>query len=185
MSISTPGLLLQAIPYLGKKLILKVFTPEQGLISFFAQESKLAPFCLAEWIYRKTEKEIHSIQDSSLIDPLLELRESYPSLSAAGSIAKDLLRTQMPDKKAPELFLLAHLYFTNLHTSPELFAASFRLKLLFYEGLFSEDLDTSFTSTEWQQVHTLAFTRKLSDIKNLQNAPYNKIKLIFEERFGL
>ncbi len=184
MSITSPGLLLQSIPYLGQKKILKVFSPDQGLLSFFAQNSKLAPFLFAEWVYRKSEKEIHSLQDTTLLDPLLHLRESYNTLIAAGAIAQDLLRTQMPGKKAPELFELALFYLRRLSKSPELLAASFRLKLLLHEGLLSDEPHPFFTASEWEQVHTLAFSRKLSAIECLSSIPQTKINLLFEERLS-
>lgn len=182
MSIVTPGLLLQSIPYLGQKKILKVFTPEQGLISLFTQNTKLIPFSLAEWVYRTTGKEIHTIQDTTLLNPLLHLRENYQTLLSAGAIAQDLLRTQMPGKKAPELFDLTVLYLKKLPASPELLSASFRLKLLLHEGLLSTDPHPSFTPSEWETVRTLAFSRRLSDIQALASAPHSKIQLLFEER---
>ncbi len=184
MSTTTPGLLLQSIPYLGQKKILKIFTPEKGLLSFFASKTNLDPFCLAEWVYRPTERDIHSLRDSTLLDPFLHLRESYPALLAAGSIAQDLLKTQMPNKKASELFELALLYFRKLPASPELLAASFRLKLLLHEGLLSSEPDPAFSPPEWDQVHTLAFSRKISTILTLTAAPHAKIRFMFEEKFG-
>ncbi len=184
MSTTTPGLLLHSIPYLGQKKILKVFTPELGLLSFFAQKTKLDPFCLAEWVYRKTEKEIYPLQDATLLDPLLDLRGTYNTLVAGGAIAQDLLRTQLPGKRATELFDLTLLYLRKLSSAPEILAASFKLKLLLHEGLLSEEPDPSFTPLEWEQVETLAFSRKLSTIQLLQTAPYSKIQLLFEERIG-
>lgn len=183
MSISTIGLLLQQYPYLGKKKILKIFTPEHGLISLFAQKTALTPFALAEWVYRKSTKEIHSLQEETLIDPLLHLRENYSFLSAAGSIAQDLLRTQMPGKKATELFDLALFYMKKLPLSPELIAASFRLKLLLHEGMLSSDPEPSFTPEEWTQVYTLAFSRNLTAIQSVLAPPHAKIQLLFDERF--
>lgn len=180
----TQGLLLQSIPYLGRKKILKVFTPEHGLISLFAQKTTLDPFALAEWVFRKTQKELYPLLDETLIDPLLHLRESYASLFAAGSIAQDLFRTQLPHKKAPELFDLLLIYLKKLPLAPELLSASFRLKLLLHEGLLSHDPDPIFTSTEWQQIHTLAFSRSLSAIKTIESAPYSKINLLFEARIS-
>jgi len=184
MSMTTPGLLLHSIPYLGQKKILKIFTPEQGLLSLFAQKTKISPFCHAEWVYRKTEKEIYSLQDTTLLDPLLHLRENYNTLMAAGAISQDLLRTQMPGKKAPEVFELALFYFKKLSTQPELLVSSFRLKLLFHEGLLTEKPHPSFTIPEWEQVKTLAFSRKLSEIQGLPAAPHAKIQLLFEERLS-
>lgn len=182
MSITTTGLLLQSIPYLGKKKILKIFTPNQGLISLFTQSNCLSPFCLAEWVYRNQQKEIHSLQDASLIDPFLHLRENYTTLCAAGTIAQDLLRTQLPSKEAPKLFELAIFYLKNLSLNPDLLAASFRLKLLLHEGLFSCDRDPTFTAAEWDQVQTLAFSRSLTSIQNVKAAPHSKIRSLLDER---
>lgn len=179
-SIKTPGLLLQSIPYLGQKKILKVLTPEHGLIAFFAKTTQLTPFCLAEWVYLKSHKEIHPLQDSTLLDPLLELRQDYNTLAAAGAIAQDLLRTQLPGKKAP--FALACAYFKKLPLNPQILAASFRLKLLLHEGLLSPEPEPTFTSAEWEQVALLAFARQFSLIQELTAAPYEKIRALFEER---
>ncbi|MBU6446433.1 MAG: DNA repair protein RecO, partial [Verrucomicrobia bacterium] len=180
MSSTSVGLLLQAIPYLGKKKILKIFTPEQGLLSLFSQNTALSPFCLAEWVFRKSAKEIQPLQDVTLIDPLLSLRESYNVIAAAGAMAQDLLRTQWPEKRAPELFDLTLFYFKHLPLNPDLLAASFRLKLLLHEGLLSDDPDPAFTPAEWTQVHTLAFSRELSKIQSVQAAPHSKIRSLLE-----
>lgn len=184
MSIATPGLLLQAIPYLGQKKILKIFTAEHGLLSLFATTTKLSPFCIAEWVYRKSNREIHTLQDATLLDPLLELRTDYNTLTAAGAIAQDLLRTQFPDKSAPDLYALTCLYLKKLPANPHIFAASFRLKLLLHEGLLSSDPEPSFTPAEWELVETLAFARQVSQIQEQTAAPLRKIELLFEERFG-
>ena len=181
MEEKTPGLLLQAIPYLGQKKILKVFTP-LGLISLFAKTSQLTPFCIAEWVYQKTEKELYPLSDTTLLDPLSELRQSYNLLTAAGTMAKDLLRSQLPNKGSPELYQLACLYFKKLPASPDMLVASFRLKLLLHEGLLSSDPEPSFTPTEWEQVATLAFARQFSTLYGLPAAPTEKIALLFEER---
>src|SRR5690606_10059028 len=113
----------------------------------------------------------------------LHIRESYAVISAAGVIAQDLLRTQLPNKAAPELFDLTLLYLKNLHKAPELLTASFHLKLLVYEGLFSPDPDPHFTVAEWSQVEALAFSRSLTAIQNVGSPPFTKIKSLFEERF--
>ncbi|HSX10176.1 MAG TPA: hypothetical protein VLF94_00450 [Chlamydiales bacterium] len=181
MEEKVPGLLLQVIPYLGQKKILKVFTPE-GLVSLFAKSTPLTPFCLAEWVYRKTDTEMHPLLDTTLLDPLSELRQNYSVISAAGAMAKDLLRSQLPGKKAPALYQLASLYFRKLPAAPATLVASFRLKLLLHEGLLSPDREPSFTTTEWTQVIALASARQLSSLFELTSLPLEKIALLFEER---
>ena len=119
MSIKTAGLLLQKTPYLGHQTILKVFAPEHGMLTFFAQKISFTPFALIECVYRPQEKEMQKLMDCSLIDPLWNLRQSYDSVLAAGSIAHDLLRTQMPNKKANELFDLTVFYLKKLPIAAE------------------------------------------------------------------
>jgi DNA repair protein RecO (recombination protein O) len=202
------GILLQAIPYLGHQRILKVFTPEEGLISLITKSTKLtalAPFCIAEWVYKKGQKEIHTLTDGTLLDGLLELRKDYATLCAAGAMAKDLLTTQFPGKKAPALYALLCAYMKKIPLSPkpDIFAASFRLKLLQHEGLLSlEQLCACgaparqlsegeshctkckpgllFTSDEWEQLHQLAYVRQFSALPT--GAPFKKIDVLFEER---
>ncbi len=80
MEQRSPGLLLQAIPYLGKKKILKLLTPDAGLISLLVKTvrdaSLLTPFCLAEWVYKKGQKDLHVLIAASLYDGLLQLKTS-------------------------------------------------------------------------------------------------------------
>jgi recombinational DNA repair protein (RecF pathway) len=181
----TEGLLLHAIPYLGRKQILKVFTPHQGLLTFATSLSP-APFCFAEWVYRHAEHlEIYSLLDFTLTDPLLALRSDYPTLTAAGQIARDLLHTQFPHKQAPELYALARLYLKKLSLAPDLLVASFRLKLLLHEGLLSPDPEPSFTPDEWAKVSQLAFLKQLSHLSTIQEAPLQKISHFFAERLQL
>lgn len=180
--IKTVGLLLQSVPYLGKKKILKVFTKDHGLLSFFVNETKLTPFCLGEWIYRKTEKEMHSLKEANLLDPLEALRGSYETLLAAGAIAKDLLTTQMPNKKSDDLFDLTYLYLKKLPQNPESLRASFRLKLLLHEGLLDHDPHPQFTKEEWDQVEILAFGRSIQSMQSIKSAPHAKIDALFAEK---
>jgi recombinational DNA repair protein (RecF pathway) len=140
----TPGLLLQSIAYLGQKRILKVLTPECGILSFLANRNTAAvfttPFIYAEWVYEKSQREIYLLRDATLLDDLSALKKEYSHLVAAGQIAQDLLRTQLPGKACPEPFTLALACLRKLplfqESAPLL--AMFRLKLLFAEGLLSE-----------------------------------------------
>jgi len=139
----TEGLLLQTIPYLGKQKILKIFTPNNGLISLMAKQgippSLTTPFLVAEWVYEKGKKELYSLKDTSLLNDLSSLRQDYSILSAAGQIAQDLLSSQFPERKAPLLYALTLSYFQKLtfFSHLETCVASFRLKRLLHEGVLS------------------------------------------------
>ena len=138
-----PGLLLQAIPYLGQKKILKVFTPHLGVISLITKKKQesalLTPFCLAEWVYRKGRNDLYLLLDGSISEGLLGLRKTYETLSSAGLIAKDLIHRQMPGAFSAELFALTSLIFQKMGSfeHPEVLVALFRLKWLQHEGLLS------------------------------------------------
>lgn len=189
MEEKTEGLLLQAIPYLGHQKILKVFTPEAGLLSFIVKQKKLSqlsPFLVAEWVYRNGKEDLHLLKDLTLLNDLLHLRESYEILSLAGQMAKDLLRSQWPAKQGKDLYHLTLAYLEKLSTfsQPGTLAASFRLKLLLHEGLFSESAERPFSNAEWEVVHTCATARRFSLLETLSLSPplSEKINIFFEEK---
>ena len=179
--ITTTGILLKSIKHLGQKKILKVFTKDHGLLSFFSSSTKLAPFSLAEWTFRETEKELISLKEGTLLDPLLDLKESYETLSFAGTMAKDLLTTQMPHKKSEDLFQLTYLYLKKLPLNPEGFLASFKLKLLLHEGLLPHTIPARFTPEEWTQIELLGFSRSFKTIEKARGVPLAKIQSFFDE----
>jgi len=214
----SPGVLLQTIPYLGRQKILKVFMPEGGLVSLIVKSAHpswnalTSPFCIAEWVYKKGQKEIYPLKDGSLSDGLLELRQNYEALLAAGSMAQDLIRTQLPSKSAPALYELFCVYLKKLiqFEKPAILAASFRLKLLQHEGLLSLQTGCTlcpspafhlhrgesfclshapfpgilFTQEEWETLQVLSFARQFSILQSLNSIPVEKISLLFNERIG-
>jgi DNA repair protein RecO (recombination protein O) len=214
MEEKTEGILLRSIPYLGNQKILKVFAPAAGLVSFMSKKNALAPFTspflAAEWVYKKGKEEIHSLKDATLLDSFADLRKSYDTLSAAGQIAQDLLRTQLPGKKAPALYSLALAYFAKLplFARPEILSSSFRLKLLLHEGLLALHphctvcggpalalrSGESFCSAhanapplapaEWETLHTLAYARQFAPLHELRISGFllAKIHAEFEDK---
>ncbi len=178
----TVGLLLQALPYLGNKKILKVLSPE-GMLSFMSGKKNLTtittPFAWAEWVYHvKDKKDLHSLQDGTLLDDLAGVKENYEGLITAGQMAKDLLRTQMPGKTAVEALTLTLACFRKLHlfTHPRVLLAAFRLKLLHCEGLIDE--------SETPEFEALLLSRSFTQLAALpQDDPFlDQIDRLFEER---
>jgi DNA repair protein RecO len=194
------GILLHSISYLDSHCILKVFTAQAGLLTLMAKNIRCVnpavatPFCRSEWIFYKSKGEIYSLREGSLLDPMLHLKTDYRILTAAGSIANDLLQSQMPHRPARALYDLVLATFAHLPQNPNAIAQSFRLKLLQYEGLIhirsicnccsepatrfwrgecfcekhgSEEF-YSFTALEWRQLHTLAFARRFSELKSIE-----------------
>jgi len=182
MEEKTTGLLLHSFPYLGGKRILKVLTPETGLLSFFAKRSAppvlTTPFVYAEWVYKKNSRDIYLLEDASLLDDLALLKQTYPHVLAAGKIAQDLLRTQLPNKPCPELFslTLACLRKLPLFHDPSSLLAMFRIKLLFLEGLISE-LSPSLSAL----LQTKSFTALATE--PMDGDVCQNVDLLFQESF--
>lgn len=206
----TEGLLLQAIPYLGNCKILKVLTSDEGLVSLMAKKKSLQPFTnpflIAEWVYAKGKGEIHALQDASCYNNLADLRKTYSVISAAGIMAQDLLTSQYHEKTGKGLYALTVAFFQKLSkcTSPAAMIASFRLKLLLYDGLlglqntcaqcespslFLDDGESCcknhasiysipFSIHEWELLQTLAFTRKFQSLQNIS------LEKNFQEKIG-
>ena len=172
----TQGLLLHSIPYLGSKNILKVFTPHFGLLTLIGKENH-SPFCIAEWIFKKSQKEIYSIQESALLDPLLSLRQTFETISIAGKLAQDLLRTQLPNKHGP--YDLACAYLRKLHLRPQMLLASFRLKLLTFEGLMPPHKTPFFEDEEWEVVTRLQQMKQFSEIHSIVGEIHQKVETLF------
>lgn len=177
MEEKTEGLLLQSIPYLGGKRILKVFTQEGGLLTLIAKKKSLAPltipFCKAEWVYKKGKEEIHLLQDGTVLDDLFELKQSYDVLEGAGQMARDLLRTQFPGKKGGDLYTLVLAYLKQLpqFALPKILNISFRLKILLHEGLLF--LDSSCAKCEAPALHLSAGESVCQQHTHHPNIPFH------------
>lgn len=137
------GLLIQSIPHLGGKQILKILTCKRGLITLIGKPKNkelLIPFHSAEWVYQAGWGDMGKLLEGSVQERFVF--DSYPKLVAAGKIGSDLLKTQMPDKPADELLILATACFRAIRHAkhPAQIARAFRLKLLRVEGELDPDL---------------------------------------------
>ncbi len=141
------------------------------------------PFVFAEWVYAKDRRDIHPLKDGTLLDSLPALKEDYERLNAAGHLAKDLLRTQMPGKPAVEILALslACLRKLPLFSTPAILTSAFRLKLLLSEGLLhSEDLSSPY-------LQVLGLSRSFQELASIPVLVQElaKIDLLFDERLDL
>ncbi len=189
----TEGILLQSTPFLDRKAIFKVFTQSLGMISLMATSrrtfSLLTPFCVAEWTLKKGANELYLLQDASLLDPLLELRQTTERLFSAGAMARALFQSQLHGRPDPKLYHLTICYLKKLlHSShPETLAASFLLKLLLREGLFAPEKDPqdhNFSESEWQELIPLAGANRFSALEevSLPQLLQRKIEMLFTMR---
>jgi recombinational DNA repair protein (RecF pathway) len=185
MEEKTNGLLLHSLPYLGGQRIIKILTAEHGLITLIAYKKISAvltsPFVWAEWIYKNSCRPMLRLEEGALLDDLRELKTDYSRLKAAGSMANDLLRTQLPGKMALEPLKLALTCFKKLplFQKPELLAATFRLKLLLCEGLLHEEELIS------PSLRTLGLSRSFQELASLplNTDDIHTANILFTERF--
>lgn len=143
------GIITQVVPFRNYDAILTLFTPEEGLVKFFHKgayspkkqggASATAPLSVVEVIYTKGRGEMHPCSEVHVLDHHLGLRGQLATLETACELIHTIMATQQQGKGAPDLYRLLLIYLSRLSTSaaPQTLAASFRLKLLRYEGLFA------------------------------------------------
>lgn len=212
------GILLHTISYLGRHRILKILTPDAGLISLFAKQVAFkrlgwaTPFCKAEWVFERKQSDLFSLKDASLLDAFAPLRTQYNIIMAAGSIASDLISSQLPQKSCPALYALTAAYLQHVPHNPTALAHSFRLKLLQCEGLLhlqptcahcslpasyltgGESVCShhawpgalAFEANEWSLLLRLGLSRRFSDLEtvSLEESLIEKMRKLFEERIS-
>jgi DNA repair protein RecO (recombination protein O) len=139
------GIITQVVPYRNYDAILTLFTPEEGLVTFFHKaafsqkkgKSAAAPLSVAEIVHTRGRGEMHPCSEVCITDHHLALRNRLDILNTACEMLQSIMQTQQPGKSAPDLYALLLFYLKKLPSipSPQTLGASFRLKLLRHEGL--------------------------------------------------
>lgn len=142
----TQCITLQATPFKERQSIISVYTKEQGIVSLIIKGiseknttflSLTTPFCFADIIYRKSRSDIYQLHDATILCENLFLRKELSFINTAYILAKAILDSQMPHKKACSLYALLESYLKKIPfiSSQEGLISSFLLKLLKHEGL--------------------------------------------------
>ncbi|CRX37774.1 DNA repair protein RecO [Estrella lausannensis] len=139
------GVILSTLPYGDSGSIVKVFTAESGLMSYFAKNgpsakgklSPFEPFTLGEISYEEGNGSLALLREFKVSNYHLPIRESLERIEAAALMADALDKTQGPGLEAPDLFTLFCLYLKWLPQAknPFTLAASFYLKTMKHEGV--------------------------------------------------
>jgi len=138
----TNAIVLRKVPYKENSIILTLFSEKEGLLSLFVKHTGkkhaaiFNPLSEAEFVYRSKNTEQYFFVDASIIDLHLSLRNSLDSLETASKMVKHILKTQLPGKPAPRLYLLFSLYLKKIPDikDPNLLLISFVLKALYHDG---------------------------------------------------
>ncbi len=172
------AIVLKATPYEEDGKILKVFTKELGVLSVIVKklsrkgsfwQTVTSPLARGEFHLIRKQSDLYTLQDASLTDAHFEIRNHFDKLEAACSILRSILTSQYPEKPSPALYQLAITYLKKLKTFKEshLLSLSFQMKLLNYEGLFSELKDPAFSDEDWLTLECLCHAKQFSLLESL------------------
>lgn len=177
-ALRTEGVILRVIPFQDHHQILTVFSLEHGLCRLIFKRGKAkaglcVPLTEAEFIYRKTNSELLQCQEISLINAHLGLRHSLAALQASCDLSQAVMTSQVIENPGPLLYRLFTYYLNKipLLADPQILVASFRLKLLQHEGLFSPENQSFFSKDEMATVAQLAACRKWQELTSLAVPP--------------
>ncbi len=216
----TEGIALKTVPYKDGQKILTIFAEKRGLTTLLVKRLSLKRmhlfsgtnlFSLSEFVYFKGKSDIYYLQDLSLIREHSFLREELNYIEQAALMARALLDSQLPNKKAPALYALFKKYILKIPAfKNELtLSYSFMLKLLIHEGLLhltgscsscqntaryivrgellcplhAPSYALSFSSLEMESLKLLAHSRTFENLKSLQlsKSLQDKIWRMFKE----
>jgi len=141
------GIVLSTLKFQERDQIVTLYSEQEGMVRLFIKgaynrrkrEMQMAPFMQGEFVYTKGRGELFQCREFSLIHAHWGLRKSLECLEAAADLAKILLFSQALMNPSPLLYQLFACYLRGIESfpSPHILTASFRLKILRLEGLFS------------------------------------------------
>ncbi|BAE81627.1 conserved hypothetical protein [Chlamydia felis Fe/C-56] len=157
MHTLTPAIALKNLPLGKNHCVTTIFSP-LGLLSFFAKHGQtlhcdfreaLIPLSLGIYSLDYSPPKMRKLISAEVNNPFSEIKSSFPLLQAAGKMGQSILESQWQEKPSQKLFSLFLNFLHRLPESknPEMFSATFLLKLLQYEGI----LDLSSTCATCKQ----------------------------------
>ncbi|QXE27412.1 DNA repair protein RecO [Chlamydia buteonis] len=154
MHTLTPAITLKNLPQGKHHCITTIFSP-LGLLTFFAKQGQslyydfrdaLIPLSLGIYSLDHSPPKMRKLLFAEVKNTFSAIKSELPLLQAAGKMTQSILGSQWQEKPSQELFSLFLNFLHRLPESknPEMFAATFLLKLLQYEGIL--DLSTTCAS---------------------------------------
>lgn len=191
------GLVLRNTEFRDRQKILTLFTKKTGIISLIIKgisqkRSSLvtlaSPLTCGEYLLRISRSSLYTFQDGTLIKTHSKLRENLDHIEAAALLVRALLKSQLPEKPAPNLYALTLTYLKFLPSieNPSTFSSSFLLKLLKHEGILSLDHPhTDFSSNQWQAVRILTELKTFQELQKTPTSPklLEKVKTLFNNYY--
>lgn len=175
------GVVLGEFSYGEKDRIVSLFTP-QGLykaIEKFGKKHNVSHFSIIEGLLVEGRGELFKLKEVKLTKTFLNIRDNYDAIEAALKMGDALLKTQLADKGAENLYLLLVGFLERLEKNPNAYLTSFLLKLLVNEGFWQMPKELSLEEEQIIEVLTLARQRNLIEEMTVDNALRSKIENLF------
>lgn len=140
------GIVIQVVPFRDYDQIVTLFTPEHGMVKVIVKngpgrqrkmKSSCTPLTGVDISWMEGKGEIGKCEEIATIRHYAALRTTLDLMEAGCDLLRAIQRSQPVGKISPELYLLLLYYLDKLPTisNPDILVASFRLKILRYEGL--------------------------------------------------
>lgn len=149
MSIDTfhaEAIVLAAFPFKEHDTIVTLFSKEKGLLKLFVKGTRTpsylknvltSPLTVGEYAYSPGKGDLGRFIEGAVIEQHLELRSTFEVLQTAVRLVDVILRSQLPEKRAPALYELLLAFLKKLPEvgCHETFYTAFLLKVLKHEGI--------------------------------------------------
>lgn len=146
--ITCQAIVLSSFNYRDYDRITTLYSQDQGLIKLIVHGANrpksnrlifCQPFTLLELTYLTKKGEIHHFREGKILNPNLNLRDSYEALEAASQLLDITSKSQMPEEPSSQLFLLLTTYLKKIpeFKNPYILSQSYLLKTLLMQGLWT------------------------------------------------
>lgn len=193
------GIILKTIPYSDQAQIAMLFTEERGMMSVFVTHASvkagggsalITPMNEVEMVMMKGSGELWRCRECYLKEGFVKLRTNIDSLQGGIELLRAILQSQPEGKPAPLLYALLKNYLNQLKQGESSYKiiASFYVKILRHEGLWSDEIpeELSLTAEEWNNCRQLAYCRSAKELAACNIAQpasfIGKVRTLFEER---
>jgi DNA repair protein RecO (recombination protein O) len=156
------GIVIQVVPFRDYDQIVTIFTPEHGTIKVIIKnrpsrqrkiKSTCTPLTGVDISWTEGKGELGRCEEIVTIRHYAALRTTLALMEAGCDLLRAIQRSQPVGKISPEIYLLLLYYMDKLPTidNPDILLASFRLKILRYEGLIGFPFRCSLCHQETQE----------------------------------
>ena len=146
--LSCQAVVLSSFNYRDYDRIVTLYTSEYGLIKLIVHGANrpksnrlifCQPFTLLELTFFKKQGDIHQFREGKILNPNLNLRDSFEALEAASQLLDVTSKSQMPEEPSSQLFLLLTTYLKKVpeFKNPYILSSSYVLKTLLLQGLWT------------------------------------------------